>query len=97
VDPSLVAYAVSLAEATRNPAMVGLADLSAYVEYGASPRGPIALVQSARPLARQGRAPAPARAHLSCARRAADGGRRARPGAAGGRDATARARAAGSS
>jgi MoxR-like ATPase len=51
VDPSLVAYAVSLAEATRNPAMVGLADLSAYVEYGASPRGPIALVQSARALA----------------------------------------------
>jgi MoxR-like ATPase len=51
VDPSLVAYAVSLAEATRNPAMVGLADLSHYVEYGASPRGPIALVQSARALA----------------------------------------------
>jgi MoxR-like ATPase len=51
VDPSLVAYAVSLAEATRNPEMVGLADLSAYVEYGASPRGPIALVQSARALA----------------------------------------------
>jgi MoxR-like ATPase len=51
VDPSLVAYAVSLAEATRNPAIVGLADLSAYVEYGASPRGPIALVQSARALA----------------------------------------------
>jgi MoxR-like ATPase len=51
VDPSLVAYAVSLAEATRNPAMVGLGDLSAYVEYGASPRGPIALVQSARALA----------------------------------------------
>jgi len=51
VDPSLVAYAVSLAEATRNPAMVGLADLAHYVEYGASPRGPIALVQSARALA----------------------------------------------
>ena len=51
VDPSLVAYAVSLAEATRNPGTVGLADLSHYVEYGASPRGPIALVQSARALA----------------------------------------------
>jgi MoxR-like ATPase len=51
VDPSLVAYAVSLAEATRNPATVGLADLAHYVEYGASPRGPIALVQSARALA----------------------------------------------
>src|SRR5262245_34867880 len=51
VDPSLVAYAVSLAEATRNPAVIGLPDLAPYVEYGASPRGPIALVQSARALA----------------------------------------------
>jgi MoxR-like ATPase len=51
VDPSLVAYAVSLAEATRNPHAVGLPDLAGLVEYGASPRGPIALVQSARALA----------------------------------------------
>ena len=51
VDPSLVAYAVSLAEATRNPAAVGLAELAGLIEYGASPRGPIALVQSARALA----------------------------------------------
>jgi MoxR-like ATPase len=51
VDPSLVAYAVSLAEATRNPAAVGLAELTGLIEYGASPRGPIALVQSARALA----------------------------------------------
>ena len=51
VDPSLVSYAVSLAEATRSPALVGLNDIAAFVEYGASPRGPIALVQSARALA----------------------------------------------
>jgi MoxR-like ATPase len=51
VDPSLIAYAVSLAEATRNPRSVGLDDIASLVEYGASPRGPIALVQSARALA----------------------------------------------
>jgi MoxR-like ATPase len=51
VDPSLIAYAVSLAEATRNPSSVGLDDIASLVEYGASPRGPIALVQSARALA----------------------------------------------
>ena len=51
VDPSLVSYAVSLAEATRTPAVVGLNDVAGFVEYGASPRGPIALVQSARALA----------------------------------------------
>jgi MoxR-like ATPase len=51
VDPSLVAYAVSLAEATRDPTAVGLSDVAGLVEYGASPRGPISLVQSARALA----------------------------------------------
>ena len=51
VDPSLVAYAVSLAEATRDPASVGLGEIVGLVEYGASPRGPIALVLSARALA----------------------------------------------
>ncbi|MEO5633615.1 MoxR family ATPase [Gaiella sp.] len=51
VDPSIVAYAVSLAEATRNPAAFGLGEIAGLVEYGASPRGPISLVQSARALA----------------------------------------------
>ena len=51
VDPSLVAYAVSLAEATRDAAAVGLPGIADLVAYGASPRGPIALVQSARALA----------------------------------------------
>jgi MoxR-like ATPase len=51
LDPALVSYAVMLASATRDPAGVGLADLAGYVEYGASPRGPIALTQSARAIA----------------------------------------------
>jgi MoxR-like ATPase len=51
VDPSLVSYAVSIATATREPAAFGLPELAEYVAYGASPRGPIALVQSARALA----------------------------------------------
>jgi MoxR-like ATPase len=51
VDPGLVSYAVSLAAATREPATFGLDSISELVAYGASPRGPIALVQSARALA----------------------------------------------
>ena len=51
VDPGLVSYAVSLAAATREPAAFGLESISELVAYGASPRGPIALVQSARALA----------------------------------------------
>jgi MoxR-like ATPase len=51
VDPAVMSYAVSLAEATRAPAAHGLPQLAAYVEFGASPRGPISLVQSARALA----------------------------------------------
>ena len=43
VDPALVSYAVNLATATRQA--------SEYVAYGASPRGPISLVQAARALA----------------------------------------------
>jgi MoxR-like ATPase len=51
VDPSLIAYAVTLAEATRRPADHGVAEIAPYVMYGASPRGPISLVNSARALA----------------------------------------------
>jgi len=51
VDPGLVSYAVALATATREPASVGLPDLGQLIAYGASPRGPISLVQSARALA----------------------------------------------
>src|ERR687883_741545 len=51
VDPALVSYAVALATATRDPAAHGVPRLAAYVAYGASPRGPISLVQAARALA----------------------------------------------
>jgi MoxR-like ATPase len=51
VDPGIVSYTVQLATATREPAAHGLADLAPFISYGASPRGPISLVQSARALA----------------------------------------------
>jgi MoxR-like ATPase len=51
VDPAVIGYSVTLAAATRSPAEHGLAEIGPYVEYGASPRGPISLVQSARALA----------------------------------------------
>jgi MoxR-like ATPase len=51
VDPALVSYAVALATATREPQGAGLGDLAGYVDYGASPRGPIAVTQAARALA----------------------------------------------
>ena len=51
VDPSLVSYAVDIAAATRDPAAHGLSELAPYIAYGASPRGPISLVQGARALA----------------------------------------------
>ncbi len=51
VDPSLISYSVALATATREPANHGLAELGEYVSYGASPRGPISLVQAGRALA----------------------------------------------
>lgn len=43
VDPSLISYAVALAAKTREP--------SEYVSFGASPRGPISVIQAARALA----------------------------------------------
>ena len=51
VDPSLIGYAVTLAAATRKPAAYGLSQLGELISYGASPRGPIALIQAARALA----------------------------------------------
>ncbi|MFL5846333.1 MAG: AAA family ATPase [Solirubrobacteraceae bacterium] len=51
VDREVIAYAVALADATRNPGRYGLAELEASIEFGASPRGPIGLVQAARALA----------------------------------------------
>ena len=51
VDPSLVSYAVDIATATREPEAHGLSGIAPYISYGASPRGPISLVQGARALA----------------------------------------------
>ncbi len=51
VDRETIGYAVALADATRNPANHGLSDIKTMIEFGASPRGPIGLVQSARVLA----------------------------------------------
>jgi MoxR-like ATPase len=51
VDPALSRYAVQIARATRDAEAAGLADLKAYVAFGASPRGPISLMAAARALA----------------------------------------------
>jgi len=51
VDPALIGYAVELARATREPEAHGLGGLAEYLSFGASPRGPISLVQASRALA----------------------------------------------
>jgi MoxR-like ATPase len=51
VDRRVISYAVSLADATRNPADYSLDELAPLIAYGASPRGPIGLIQAARALA----------------------------------------------
>ena len=51
VDPSLISYAVGLAEATRRPETLGLPELEGRVAFGASPRAPISLIHAARALA----------------------------------------------
>jgi MoxR-like ATPase len=51
VDPALMDYAVRVVTATRQPAAVGLRDLARYVTFGASPRGSINMILSAKALA----------------------------------------------
>jgi MoxR-like ATPase len=51
VDREVIGYAVALADATRHPAQHGLGEIAGLIEFGASPRGPIGLVQAARVLA----------------------------------------------
>ena len=51
VDRETIGYAVALADATRNPAAYGLGEVASMIEFGASPRGPIGLVQAGRVLA----------------------------------------------
>ncbi len=51
VDPAIVAYAVAIVGATREPARYGQAALAQYIGFGASPRGSISLIHAARALA----------------------------------------------
>jgi MoxR-like ATPase len=51
VDREVIAYAVALADATRRPERYDLHEVAPFIEFGASPRGPIGLVQAARALA----------------------------------------------
>src|SRR4051794_32360042 len=51
VDPSLIQYAVKLVASTRNPERYGIKDIQQYLQYGASPRASINLIEGARALA----------------------------------------------
>jgi MoxR-like ATPase len=51
VDREVVAHAVQLVDATRHPDRYGLPDLGELIQYGASPRGAIGMVQAAQALA----------------------------------------------
>ncbi|ERP39117.1 AAA family ATPase [Chitinivibrio alkaliphilus] len=48
MDPRVEEYLIDLVMATRSPKEYGLADFSEYIEYGASPRGTLALAKCAR-------------------------------------------------
>src|SRR5947208_4680199 len=50
VDRKSIAYAVSLAHATREPGDYGLDEITPLIAYGASPRGPIRLGPAGRAL-----------------------------------------------
>jgi MoxR-like ATPase len=50
-DREIIGYAVALADATRHPGKYALGELAPLIEFGASPRGPIGLVQAGRALA----------------------------------------------
>jgi MoxR-like ATPase len=51
VHPKLTEYAVTLANATRRPQEVGLAELAAYISYGSSPRASLNMIIAAKALA----------------------------------------------
>src|SRR4051794_1939602 len=50
-DRTTIAYAVSIVDAPRHPERYGLADLEPLIQFGASPRASLGLVQAARALA----------------------------------------------
>ena len=51
VDPSLMMYAVKVVAASRNPEKCGLNDYSRFIQFGASPRASIAMIEAGRALA----------------------------------------------
>src|SRR6186713_1246427 len=51
VDPSLMIYAVKVVAATRNPEKCGLGDYGRFIQFGASPRASIAMIEAGRALA----------------------------------------------
>ena len=51
VDPSLMIYAVKVVAATRAPEKCGLHDYGRFIQYGASPRASIAMIEAGRALA----------------------------------------------
>ena len=48
VDEKIMDYALNLVVATRDPSLAGLDDLGDLIDYGASPRGGIFLIEAAR-------------------------------------------------
>ena len=51
VDPSLMIYAVKVVAATRTPEKCGLHDHGRFIQYGASPRASISMIEAGRALA----------------------------------------------
>jgi MoxR-like ATPase len=51
VDPSLMIYAVKVVAATRAPEKCGLSDHQRFIQFGASPRASIAMIEAGRALA----------------------------------------------
>ncbi|MFN3986999.1 MAG: AAA family ATPase [Rhodocyclaceae bacterium] len=51
VDPSLIQYAVRLVAASREPGRYGVEGVAEYLQFGASPRASIHLIEGARALA----------------------------------------------
>ncbi len=51
VDPALIQYAVKLTAASRDPERYGVSGMNNYIQYGASPRASINMIEGARALA----------------------------------------------
>ena len=51
VDPALIDYSVRVVHATRDPALANMPGVNEYITHGASPRGSINMIQTAKALA----------------------------------------------